>query len=587
MATRVLVVVFAALLVLVALALVVASFASYATIKHRLDRYASDHDANFSRQRFRTVVWQVRLLAVALTGSGGVVAVFRRRLAQATETISRSAADELGTAVRTGRQALTTESVLHVGALAGIFLLGILVRLDFLFQPMRYDESGTYVHYASEPLYVGLTTYTAPNNHLLNTVLVHVSTAAFGNHPWAIRLPAFVAGILLVPATYLAARLVYGRNAALVAAALVATSSVLIEYSTNARGYMGIALVFVLMVALATHLCRSASPAAWSAFAILAALGFFTIPTMMYAFGAVLVWLTISIAAERRLELVRSRLLPATIGAAALTLLLYAPVLATSGTSSLFGNSFVESRSWSYFVHHLPTSLDSTFAVWHRDQPQALWIVLALAFVVGLALHRRVSLVRLPPAAGALLFIPPVLVLQHVVPYERVWSFLLPLYLMTGAAGLVVATRRLASRRHYTAGVAVLAVALCASLAGKAVASRAVARSEDTSTFRDAPNVAAFFEGHLRPGDRVLVSPPADLILEYYLDAAGLDAGRLLYTDFRARRLLAVVKQGPREYPLPEVIRQHLGPGEARRLRPVLLRRYAHASIYELVPRGT
>jgi 4-amino-4-deoxy-L-arabinose transferase-like glycosyltransferase len=407
----------------------------------------------------------------------------------------------------------------------------------------------------------------------------------FGNHPWAIRLPALIAGILLVPATYLAARILYGRSSALLAAALVATSSTLIEYSTNARGYTGVALIFILLVALGAHLQESWSPAEWAAFAILAALGFFTIPTMLYGVGAVLVWLVCSIAAERRRELLRARLLPTLAAAAVLTLLLYAPVIAASGVHSLADNSFVAPQTWSYFAHHLPSSLHATFVRWHRDQPLPLWVLLALGFVVGLVLHRRLSPVKLSPAVGALAFIPPVLVLQHVVPFERVWLFLLPLYLMTSAAGLLFLVRRLESRKHYAAAIAGVAVALCASLAGEAVASRAVYRSEDTSTFRDAPKVVAFLQRYLRPGDRVLVSPPADLILEYYLDAKGFDAGRLLYTDFTARRLLAVVKQGPREYTLREVIREHVSPTAAGRLRPLLLRRYAHTLVYELVRR--
>jgi len=97
--------------------------------------------------------------------------------------------------------------------------------------------------------------------------------------------------------------------------------------------------------------------------------------------------------------------------------------------------------------------------------------VLTIAFIIGLVLHRRLGLVKLPPAVGPLLFVPLLLLLQHVVPYERVWSFLIPMYLMTAAAGLVFVTRRLAAWRHYTTGVALLAVALCASLAGEAVAS--------------------------------------------------------------------------------------------------------------------
>jgi 4-amino-4-deoxy-L-arabinose transferase-like glycosyltransferase len=573
-------------LLLLAIALVFASLASYASVKHRLDAYASDHDANFDQDRFRSVVWQIRLLAALVAGVGAAVFVWRRRLARSAEALTRSAAADVAAAVQALRAVVAADSRLHLAALGAIAVAGTLARLDFLFQPMRYDESGTYIHYASQPLYVGLTTYTAPNNHLLNTLLIHLSTGVLGDHPWTIRLPAFVAGSLLAPATYLAGRLLYGRSAALVAAALVASSSTLIEYSTNARGYTGVALVFVLLLALAVRLRSSESPASWAAFSLLGALGLFTIPTMVYGIGAVVVWLAVSLTVDGRRELLRTRLLPSLVLLAALSALLYAPVIAVSGAGSLVHNSFVEPQSWSYFAHHLPSSVGATFSRWHRDQPAVVWAMLAVGFAAGVVLHRRIGRVKVPPVVGPLVFIPPMLALQHVVPFERVWLFLLPLYFITAGAGLVALGRELGAWRHRDAALALGAAALCMALAGQAVASRAVLHSEDTSTFRDAPEVAAFLVRYVEPGDRFLVSPPADLILEYYLDAAGLDAGRLLYVDFRATRLLAVVKEGPREYTLREVIRQHLGPG-SRHLEPVLVRRFPHARIYELRPRGT
>lgn len=584
-AARALPILVGVVLVLTALALVTGSFASYATVKHRLDQYASDHDAELSPERFRTIVWQVRVLAVVLAGLAGAAYARRRWLARRVETLLRSLRGESTAAVSSLRGAIAAESRLHLGALAAVALAAILVRMEFLFQPMRYDESGTYVHYASEPLYIGLTTYTAPNNHLLNTFLIHLSTGVFGDHPWAIRLPAFLAGILLVPATYLAGRLVYGRAGALMAAALVAASSVLIEYSTNARGYTIVALLFVLLLALGTRLPTTSSPAAWSAFAVLGALGLFAIPTFLYAFGAVVVWLGASIALEGS-GLLTTRLVPALLASAGLTVLLYAPVIGVSGIRALVGNSFVEPQTLSHFTEHLPSSLASAFEGWHRDQPAPLWIALAVAFAFGFFLHARLSGVRVSPWLGPIAFIPPLLVLQRVVPFERTWLFLLPLYLMTAAAGAVFLFRKLERSRWYPAAIAAVAVGLCASLSGQAVASQAVYRSEDTSTFRDAPDVAEFLEDELRPGDRVLVVPPADLILEYYLDRQGFDAGRLLYTDFPARRLLAVVKPPPDGYGLPEVIRWRLGPEAGRDLRPVLLRRFPHSQVYELIRDG-
>ena len=43
---------------------------------------------------------------------------------------------------------VAAESRLHLGTLALMTLVALLVRLEFLHQPMRYDESVTFVHYA-------------------------------------------------------------------------------------------------------------------------------------------------------------------------------------------------------------------------------------------------------------------------------------------------------------------------------------------------------------------------------------------------------------------------------------------------------
>src|SRR5919204_3963186 len=111
---------------------------------------------------------------------------------------------------------------------------------------MRGDEAFTYTEYASLPWFVALGDYTYPNNHLLHTLLVHGAARLLGPEPWALRLPAFVAGVLLVPATYLAARALYGPTTALIAAGLVSASGWLTLYATNARGYSLVLLCFVV-----------------------------------------------------------------------------------------------------------------------------------------------------------------------------------------------------------------------------------------------------------------------------------------------------------------------------------------------------
>jgi 4-amino-4-deoxy-L-arabinose transferase-like glycosyltransferase len=119
-------------------------------------------------------------------------------------------------------RAVAAEDRLYLWALTTLIVLAAAIRLYDIDRPMNYDETYTYLTYASRPLAEALSNYSQPNNHLWHTALVHLSTALFGNAPWAIRLPAFLAGVVLAPATYLAARMLAVGRGALIAAALVA-----------------------------------------------------------------------------------------------------------------------------------------------------------------------------------------------------------------------------------------------------------------------------------------------------------------------------------------------------------------------------
>ena len=355
------------LLALAAVALVTASFASYAWVKARLDSFASDGDADVTRSDFDGIVLRLRAVAAVVVAAGVAIGVARRPLARQLAGLLESIAVASGVVSRGFTAAVARTSRLHLATLAALTGAAIALRLGFLFQPMRYDESVTYIHYASRPWYIALTAYTGPNNHVLHSLLVHVSTALFGGEPWAIRLPAFIAGVLLVPATYVAGRAIYDASTALLAAALVASSSWLVGYSTNARGYTLVALVFVLLLALAARLRSSSSAAEWLAFAVLGAIGFATVPVMLYAFGAVVAWLALSLLRTPEQELLTRRLVPALVTTGLLVAVVYAPIVAASGVHALVANEFVESHSWSTFTSELPDSTQSVIEGWHRD----------------------------------------------------------------------------------------------------------------------------------------------------------------------------------------------------------------------------
>ena len=104
------------------------------------------------------------------------------------------------------REAWGSESRDHRVAWLCILVIALDIRLLYLRQPMRYDEAITYMYFVRESWPDALSLYTYPNNHLFHTALAKACIAVFGNSPWVLRLPAFLAGTLIVPATYAVAR---------------------------------------------------------------------------------------------------------------------------------------------------------------------------------------------------------------------------------------------------------------------------------------------------------------------------------------------------------------------------------------------
>lgn len=167
----------------------------------------------------------------------------------------RIVADALSCARRVGRvygadaktlwqsctRALRTDGV-YWYPLGLVFAAALVNGAHYLSRPMLYDEAFTYNIFASRPMLRIISDYQLPNNHIFHSLLVHFTTGIFGSQPWAVRLPAFLAGVWLIPAGYLVARAFFDRDTALLSAALTGFMPILVDYATNARGYSLMAL---------------------------------------------------------------------------------------------------------------------------------------------------------------------------------------------------------------------------------------------------------------------------------------------------------------------------------------------------------
>ena len=184
-------------------------------------------------------------------------------------------------------------------ALSGALFVGGGLRLFGLGDVLTHDEVYTWEVFASQPYGTILTSFFVPNNHIFHTVLVRLSVQVFGQSEWVIRLPAFLAGVVTIPATYALCRGLFGETKmALAAAWLLAVTPVHIFYSQTARGYSLLVLMSVLaFFCLWRALHGKASW--WIGFVLGGFLGAYTILSALIHLAALGLWAMLVCAIRR------------------------------------------------------------------------------------------------------------------------------------------------------------------------------------------------------------------------------------------------------------------------------------------------
>lgn len=585
--------------------LLAASLLPYPLVKSTFDRVASDGSLeSFSLPVYQTLRLPGSLLGLLLLGFGLGGLLARRRsqawlaailggMGSVGRTFTRDLRLLLVDAARVGQDRL------FLLGLAGITAIALLVRLAYLDAPVRYDEAYTLLAFARRSFGFVMTDYHVPNNHIFHTLLVRVTYLLFGPELWSLRLPVLAAGVLLVPAIYLAALKIFDRYTALLSAALAAGASILVEYATNARGYMFINLFGVLILGLAAYQLRRNNLAAWVLFGLFAVLGLYTIPTFLYPFGMVMAWLFFSLLfkdispAYPTRSFLRHLILAGAL-IAFLALLLYLPVFQVSGVAAVTSNRFVSPGDEAAFAETIAVRIRNSWLEWSRDLPGESGYLLLVGLVLAVVFNRRLSRYKVSFPLAGLAFLIPVVAIQGVTPWPRVWQFLLPYLLIWASAGLVGIFRLLPFTRgaklptrfplFYCLAVCLLAASLSFNVF------RAQSVTRPLFAYTGYPNEeeesALYLKDHLRSGDTVAAIIHVNYPLRYYFLIHDIPFSYWFQKtdDPQFRRAFVVVNQS-NDQTLNRVLDksgllEFVDPQQAR-----LIHSYYNTQIYEIPPR--
>ena len=270
------------------------------------------------------------------------------------------------------------------------------------------------------------------------------------------------------------------------------------------------------------YLKRSKNLAVWLLLILFSALGFYTIPIMLYPVGILFTWLFFSAFLEdispayTRAGMIKY-LVFAGFAIILLTLLFYLPAIRFSGLKSVLGNEYITRANWKEYLQILGSRWFDLKKEWNLDVPATGTILLAMGFLLSILLSRSIASDKVPLQLAAFVFITIELAIHRPNPWSRIWQFILPLYLIWAAAGWLAFINRLSQRRAWKVNpTQLLSIAGVVLLIGTSLI-RSLAYYPDLKPYpEEVEQTVILLKDFHQEYDIVLMEPPRDVPIEYY-----------------------------------------------------------------------
>lgn len=403
-------------------------------------------------------------------------------------------------------------------------LLGVFTTSHFLTQPIRQDEASTffsYIHKGFPYFFI----YDRPNNHVLHSILSAMSTSIFGFNLVAIRLTAFISGILCIPTTYLICKRIFHKKSGLLASYLLAVSPVFILYSTMARGYTLITL-FTLLLILSVHsYLNTKSKIYLIVTSFVASLGIFTIPVMIFPISGIYLYITLRkiLNNESLYKIFKECLVPLVFFTSFFTFLFYTPVLFfTNDIDLIINNSIIKSQPFDIFItsldSHLISVVDNLFRkslpLWIK---YSIWflIIISIVFLIAERKYNKLLLI-----ISIIIGIIIILFLKRKVPYARIYLFLLPLIFIYADLGFTL-IMRLFTRSIRLVVMSIITIFFLLFSIHLSI-NYNISEERDTGIAPDSKQIAKMLIPYIKSGDKIIGTKLVTQSIRFYIKLYGI-----------------------------------------------------------------
>jgi hypothetical protein len=219
-----------------------------------------------------------------------------------------------------------------------ILILPLLASVWFAVQlPISYDEAFTYLNFTSRGPLVSIFYYPGPNNHILHSLITTITTfIPFLSTCFCLRISSIIINLLTWCIAYSFLATHFTKRTALVVVTIASLLFMSIYYSCMSRGYALVSLFFVTALYAAFNIVKNGSDKRnWIAFAVSSILGFYAMPSFLYAFLSLNAFIFLS-----RPQIVKKQF-AVNVVIFLITACLYLPVIIANGIDALVNNQFV------------------------------------------------------------------------------------------------------------------------------------------------------------------------------------------------------------------------------------------------------
>lgn len=284
--------------------------------------------------------------------------------------------------------------------------------------PVTSDEAWTYLTFVSRGLPVSLGLNYSPNNHILYSILGNFSFYLPFDSTFNLRLPSLIITIICCVLFFASIRLLFNTLTAFLATSLLVSLYPFMYYSLQARGYLLITLLFLICFFGLAAIIKSGRREFWVVYSIAAILGAYTLPSFLYPFLSLSLFAFFYFISQRQFQEIKRLIISGTV-IGLCVFVLYLPVFALSGVSALVANEYVQPISRAVVLKSLPEYI-LQLGWWLFGNTFIGLILLAAAPFVKSSKNYLLAKLSL----FCFLLIPFICILHSVLPYVRIWVYL-------------------------------------------------------------------------------------------------------------------------------------------------------------------